>query len=140
MGFFSYDYRKSVIDQLVELLRRLNMRDETIGFYLRAMHVHTPIYLIIAMQSCSLPVAILILCALFTALVYFCLFDGCVLSKIEKKLDGKDITIVDPFLEVLNYKKTKKNRMRFSFVLVAGYLTFMVLLFALRFRKTFSPH
>jgi hypothetical protein len=136
MGFFSHDHRESVIKWHVSILRMLNMKDKTIGFYLRSLHVHTPIYLLIAMQTCSFPVAVFVLCCLFIALTYFVLYDGCVLSKIEKTLDGQDITIVDPFLEIRGVKKTKQNRMRLSYVFAAGYITLMLLIFWYRFYFT----
>jgi hypothetical protein len=133
MGVLSHDHRESVIKWYVDVLRMLNMEDKTIGFYLRSLHVHTPIYLLIAMQTCTFPFAVIVLACLFIALVYFFLYDGCVLSKIEKTLDGQDITIVDPFLEIRGVKKTKKNRMRISYVFAGGYILLMLLIFLVRF-------
>ena len=139
---FSHDHRSSIIKWNVDMLRSMNMSDKTIGFYLRSLHVHTPIYLLISMwYTKSLFNGIVILIGLGIAFVYFVMFDGCVLSKIEQTLDAQDITIVDPFLEIAGVEKTNKNRMRLSLWFAGGYITLMVLLFYFRFvhSRTTAP-
>jgi hypothetical protein len=136
MPFFSHDYRKSVIEWHVELLRSFNLSDKTIGFYIRSMHVHTPVYLIIAMLYCgNYFIALSILICLGIAFAFFVMFDGCVLSKIEQALDDQDITIVDPFLEMLGIEKTKTARMRISLLFAVGYMILMVGIFYWRFHR-----
>ena len=136
MPFFSHDYRTSVIEWHVEQLRSFNLSDKTIGFYLRSLHVHTPVYLIIAMvHTDSYLFAGSILICLGIAFTFFVLFDGCVLSKIEQTLDDQDITIVDPFLEMLGIEKTKTARMRISLVFAVGYVILMVGIFYWRFHR-----
>ena len=128
------DYRKSVIEWNVDVLRSFNLSDNTIGFYLRALHVHTPIYLIISMCTTQhFAWAVFLLLCLAIAFVFFVLFDGCILSKIEKKLDGQDITIVDPFLEIFGVEKTTQARMRLSYFFAVGYIVFMLGIFYQRF-------
>ncbi len=131
---FSHDHRSSVIKWNVEMLRSMNMSDKTIGFYLRSLHVHTPIYLLISMWTCgSLWNGVFILLCLAIAFFYFVMFDGCVLSKIEQTLDAQDITIVDPFLEIAGVEKTNQHRMTLSFWFAGGYSLFMFLIFYFRF-------
>jgi hypothetical protein len=137
---FDKDYRDSVIRWYIGLLRNLNLSDKTIGFFVRAMHVHTPIYLIIAMWHGSQMWCVLILLGLFVGFAYFILFDGCVLSKLEQTLDHEDITIVDPFLEIANVEKTNKNRMRLSLFFGSGYTLFMLLIFKGRFYTAYDPN
>ena len=135
---FDKDYRDSVIRWYIALLRNLNLSDKTIGFFVRAMHVHTPIYLIIAMWFGDHNWCILILLGLLVGFIYFILFDGCVLSKLEQTLDHEDITIVDPFLEMANVEKTNQNRMRLSLFFGTGYTLFMALIFKWRFYTAFD--
>jgi hypothetical protein len=137
MGFLSKDYRESVIEWQVSSLRSLNMSDKTIGFFLRSLHVHTPIYLIIAMATtANYALAAAILVCLGVAFAFFVAFDGCVLSKIEQRLDSQDITIVDPYLEIFGVEKTKTNRMRISLFFAAGYILLMGLMFRWRFHRS----
>ena len=140
MGFFSRDYRESVIDWQVNSLRSLNLSDNTIGFFLRSLHVHTPIYLIITMvTTTNYILALTVLICLGIAFVFFVLFDGCVLSKIEQRLDSQDITIVDPYLEIFGVEKTKTNRMRISLLFAVGYMILMGALFYGRFHRCSTP-
>ena len=133
---FDKDYRDSVIRWHIAFLRNLNLSDKTIGFFVRAMHVHTPIYLIIGMWFGAHNWCLLILLGLFVGFAYFIMFDGCVLSKLEQTLDHEDITIVDPFLEMANVEKTNKNRMRLSLFFGTGYTLFMMGIFKGRFYTT----
>ena len=137
---FSKDYRNSVILWNIHLLRHLNLSDKTIGFFMRAMHVHTPIYLIIMMVYGGYSGCIMILIGLGIGFGYFLLFDGCVLSKLEQTLDHEDITIVDPFLEMANVEKNNKNRMRLSLFFGTGYTVFMMLIFKWRFHTVYDPN
>jgi hypothetical protein len=137
---FSRDYRKSVIQWQLENLRRIGLSDKTIGFFVRAAHVHTPIYIILYLMYigdawCS----ILVIIALFFGFGYFILFDGCILSKLEQVLDEEDITIVDPFLEMARFEKSNTNRMRLSLAFGTGYVVFCMLIVYHRFRPPGFP-
>ena len=138
--FFSKDYRKSVIKWYIDFFRQLNLSDKTIGFFMRAMHVHTPIYLIIMMVYGNYWGCIMILIGLAFGFAYFIMFDGCVLSKLEQTLDQEDITIVDPYLEMANIEKTNKNRMSISLFFASGYTLFMLLIFKWRFHTVADPN
>lgn len=70
---------------------------------------------------------------LFLSLITFAFFKGCFLSLIEKQLDGIDITIMDPFLEMNKLKKTNKNRMIISFIIGPLYISFCLTIYLLRF-------
>jgi len=137
---FSRDYRKSVITWQLEHLRSIGLSDKTIGFFVRAAHVHAPIYIIIyLMYIGDIWGASFTIVALCFGFVYFILFDGCVLSKLEQALDSEDITIVDPFLEMARFEKSNINRMRLSLGLGTGYVLFCMLIVYHRFAPPGFP-
>lgn len=128
--------KKKIIENIAALLKKCNffkLSDKSLGFFLRAFHVNLPLYLIIFMIYGTKVQNILILFGLMLAFISFIYFNGCVLSKIEKSVDGEDITIIDPFLNVFNMEKTNKNRMIVSYVIVFFYLSFAFLTFNYRF-------
>ena len=130
---FSIDYRKLVIEANVAVLRKLGMQDKTIAFFMRACHVHAPIYILIHLANTGKTSAIITIALMLLTFAYFVLFDGCVLSKIEFALDHEDITIVDPFLEMAGYEKNKQNRINLSIMFGIGYVLFAILIIELRF-------
>jgi len=137
---FSRDYRKSVIAWQLENLRKIGLSDKTIGFFVRAAHVHTPIYILLYLIHIGDAWgSILVIVALWFGFAYFILFDGCVLSKLEQTLDSEDITIVDPFLEMARFEKTNLNRMRLSLGMGGGYVIFCMLIVYHRFRPPGFP-
>jgi hypothetical protein len=137
---FTRDYRKSVIAWQLQNLRKLGLSDKTIGFFVRAAHVHTPIYILLyLMYIGDVWGSILVIVALMFGFAYFILFDGCVLSKLEQTLDAEDITIVDPFLEMARFEKSNKNRMRLSLGMGSGFVVFCMLIVYHRFRPPGFP-
>jgi hypothetical protein len=137
---FSRDYRKSVISWQLEQLRRLGLSDKTVGFFIRAAHVHTPVYIILyLMYIGDVWGSVLVIALLFFGFAYFIMFDGCVLSKLEQKLDSEDITIVDPFLELAKFEKNNQNRMRLSLGIGVGYVIFCIMIVYHRFTPPGFP-
>ena len=61
------------------------------------------------------------------------MFDGCFLTKIEKEIDGEDLTIIDPLLEFCNIDKTHKNRFKFSIYIFFIYFSIILFVLYLRF-------
>jgi len=137
---FSRDYRKSVINWQLQGLRSIGLSDKTIGFFVRAAHVHTPIYILIYLIYVGdIWGSLLVIVGLCFGFVYFILFDGCVLSKLEQVLDSEDITIVDPFLEMARFPKTNTNRMRLSLGFGSGYVLFCMIIVYHRFAPPGFP-
>ena len=133
MAFVSKEYRKDLVNWYITQLKKLNLSDKTIGFFMRAYHVNIPIYFIIFMVYGSKYVCIAILLFLLGALVSFVVFDGCILSKIESMIDDEDITVVDPLLEIFYFDKTNENRMFISFIIAGLYLSLAFFIYFIRF-------
>ena len=136
--FLSKEYKKRIIDMYVTQLKKINMSEKTIGFFIRAFHVNLPVYFFIFMLYGTKLQNVFILGFLLCAFVSFVLFDGCILSKIENRIDEEDITIVDPMLEIIKIEKTNRNRMIISFIIAFIYILFAAMVFHFRFGFTLS--
>jgi hypothetical protein len=133
MGFVSKEYRKELVQWYISQLKKLNLSDKTIGFFMRAYHVNIPIYFIMFMVYGSKILNICLLVFLIGATISFIVFDGCILSKIESMIDNEDITVVDPMLEIFYMEKTNDNRMYISIIIAFLYLSLAFSIFFIRF-------
>ena len=71
-------------------------------------------------------------------LIIFCLImyislNGCILTKLERKLSNSDFTVVDPLLKSLGIKIDKKSR--YYITLVLYIITFFMTSYKLYFKK-----
>ena len=127
------EIKKKIIDLNLFILNLTGIDKKTLGFLIRAYHVNLPIYFIIIMMLAPKFITKIALVFLFLALATFAFFGGCFISMIEKQLDGIDITIMDPFLEMNNLKKTNKNRMIISFIIGPLYISYCLMIYLFRF-------
>ena len=139
MGFVSKEYRKEFVKSCITNLKKLNLSDKTIGFFMRAYHVNMPTYFFIIMIYGSKMVNTLLLAFLLCALVSFLAFDGCILSKIESEIDDENITVVDPLLEIFYLDVNNENRMFISMFVAGLYLSLAFLIYFVRFGITSYP-
>jgi hypothetical protein len=75
---------------------------------------------------------------LLSILALFYLFDGCFLTKIEKEIDGEDLTIIDPLLEFYNIDKTHEKRFQISIYIFFTYFSIILFVFYLRFYSNYE--
>jgi len=134
----SKEYKREIINWFVSLIKKLNISDKTFGFFMRAFHVNLPVYCVIIMIYGNQFMNICTLFMLSCASISFIAFDGCMLSMVEKEFDNEDITVVDPFLEMLGFNTTNRNRMNISIVIAVFYMCFAFFVYYMRFSVT--PH
>ena len=134
----SKENKKIFYNWSVNLLKRLNIEDKSLGFVIKAIHFNIPAFLMLFMVYGSKTLNILIIFYLLSILALFYLFDGCFLTKIEKEIDGEDLTIIDPLLEFCNIEKTHENRFRISIYIFFTYFSFILFVFYLRFYSTYE--
>lgn len=60
-------------------------------------------------------------------------FNGCIITKLERKLSNSDFTVVDPLLTSLGIKIDKKSRYNITFFLYI--ITFCMTFYKLYFKK-----
>jgi hypothetical protein len=127
------DFKTWVIDWNVGILRKFGMSDKTIGFLLRTFHSVMPLMATLIMIFGSQLYALLTVIGLIGAFISFFIFNGCLISLVEHRLDNIDITIIDPLIEICKYEVTQQNRMMVSKWAACIYLTFAVAIYYIRF-------
>ena len=130
---FIREFRKKVIYYNMLFLELTGIDKKTLGFLIRAYHVNLPIYIIIFLVMGPKWFVELNILFLFLSLITFALFDGCFMSMIEQKLDGEDITIMDPFVEMVGLPKNNKSRMAISFIIGPLYIVMALSIYFIRF-------
>jgi hypothetical protein len=118
-----------ILDLLIKLSR---LERKTLGFFIRSLHVHLPIYFLIFMCYAPKIICKFIFVLLIIITILFIVHKGCFLSRIETYIDEQNINIVDPVLEVFGYEKNKYNM---SVVSILGIvLTYITLIFIYHYR------
>ena len=133
MTFITKEYKFQLVDWYINQLKKLNLSDKTIGFFMRAYHVNLPIYFVLIMLFASQIYNIFLLIFLIFIFLSFFIFEGCILSKVEYKLDNEDITVVDPLLELCRQEVNQQNRMNISIFIAFSYLFSAFFIYYLRF-------
>lgn len=129
----SKENKKQFYNWAVKLLKKINIEDKSLGFVIKAIHFNIPAFLMLFMIYGSKTLNILIITYLLSILALFYLFDGCFLTKIEKKIDGDDLTIIDPLLEFCGIDKTHEKRFKISIYIFFTYFSIILFVFYLRF-------
>lgn len=130
---FIRELRKKVIYYNMLFLELTGIDKKTLGFLIRAYHVNLPIYIILFLVMGPKWFVELNILFLFLSLITFALFEGCFMSMIEQKLDGEDITIMDPFVEMVGLPKNNKSRMAISFIIGPLYIVMALSIYFIRF-------
>lgn len=106
---------------------------KTLGIIIRSFHVVIPFNIFVLFLFAPKNINIFNLIFLFSALFFFCLFQGCFLTIIERKLCGDEFTFIDPFIEFHSLKLNNKNRYKISIYVALLYVLIMIFIFMLRF-------
>ena len=134
----SKEHKKDFYNWAIKLLKKSNIENKTLGFLIKAIHFNIPAFVMLFMVYGSKVLDILIIIYLLIVLFLFYLFNGCFLTKIEKKIDGEDLTIIDPLLEFFNINKTHENRFKISIYIFFSYFSVIIFIFYLRFYSNYD--
>ena len=128
--------KKTIVKNIEEHLNKCGLDEKYIGNMIRGFHIASPIcaYIII----CFAPKILVWLTIFYLLLViiFFVLFNGCVLSILESKYLKDEFNIVDPFLCIMGADINNSNRMQISAVLMFFYLIGIFIIYNLRYNTT----
>lgn len=114
------------INYLQDKCNNSKITNNTLGIYIRGLHISAPFFFLMMNIYASKYISILIIILLFIALLLFYLFNGCFLTILERRLCGDTFTFIDPILEYYNYEMTNYNRYVVSFKVAIIYITIML--------------
>ena len=127
------DVKQRIVEWYLSAFRQLNISDKSIGYIIRSCHAVMPMVTTFIIIFGSQIYALLTIGLLICAFISFWIFNGCILSSIEYKLDNIDITIMDPLIEILKLDVTPHNRMRISKIASCLYMVTVIILYFVRF-------
>lgn len=122
-----------IIDYLENKCSNSKLSKKTLGTYLRAAHICGPFNMWLAMLYISKPICIFLIIILFILFFFFYIFDGCILTMLERKLCGDTFTFIDPFLEYNGLELNTKNQYDISIKTAIIYILITFIIYGYRF-------
>jgi hypothetical protein len=105
----------------------------TLGIMIRSFHMCSPLGFFLLIVFAPLHVCWVVITLLILIIVMFFLFNGCMISMVENKICNDDFTIIDPFLELLECEKNKKNRYNVTILVGLSYYAVIGCIYYFRF-------
>ena len=133
MYIFSKSLQNKIIDDCVNYIKQLNMPPQQLGLLIRILHAQLGVNSLNNILYLSHKAFIVTLILLFMALLMFITFDGCIISKIEYKIDGINITVIDYWLYLFNIELTNQNRLIQSYIVAMLYFSAIIFIYLYRF-------
>jgi len=122
--------RVMLINFAERIIRKSGLSDQLICTLLRCIHFVMPVITVIILLLG--PKEMFITVVFFNVIVFilFFLFDGCILSRIERCFTDDTFTVIDPFLMLINVELTNDNRTIYSIYssLLGFILTYIIYL------------
>jgi hypothetical protein len=108
------DLQNKILDYCEELLRSTRLDDETICSTLRFFHSLFPLAVAYAILFGSKKIFYILMVANIIIYSLFIYFNGCILTRLEKRFCDDDFIVADPFLEFLGIPVNHDTRFKFT--------------------------
>ena len=124
-----------VVDYLESLCDKSKISNKTLGIYLRGWHIWAPFAMLIGIFRDTFIVCMFYLVAQFLLLIAFYVFNGCLLTSLERRLcpDNTGFTFVDPIIEILDLELNDKARYDISVRVAIIYILITIIVLSYRF-------
>ena len=122
-----------IVDYLENLCNKSKISNKTIGTYIRGWHIWAPFAMLIGVFRDTYMVCVFYLVAQFMLLIGFYIFDGCLLTSLERRLCGDTFTFIDPCIEVLGLEKNNDTRYYISLIVAFFYICLTIGVMKYRF-------
>tara|TARA_B100000902_G_C27290147_1_gene906643 strand:- start:892 stop:1308 length:417 start_codon:yes stop_codon:yes gene_type:complete len=112
---------------------KYNIKYESFGMYLRSIHISAPFIILgdffyKSQMLCTFSIVFLLI-----SFISFYNLDGCLLTRLERKLCGDTFTFVDPFIEFKGLEKNNKSRYEISLQIAYVYIALVLSIYIYRF-------
>jgi hypothetical protein len=138
MVFLSKEKRNKIIEKIKDDCKKYKLSEKSLGIMMRSFHVSTPISFFILSMFAPQYIVNCVVVLLVVIFFMFFIFDGCILSMIENKICNDDFTIADPFLEMLQWEKSSKNRFKISCIVGGTFYVSVAIIYYVRFYTNFT--
>jgi hypothetical protein len=133
MVFLSKKKRNQIIEKIKNDCKNSKLSDKSLGILMRSFHTSTPISFMILSLFAPRYIVNCVVALLVIIFFMFFAFGGCILSMIENQICNDDFTIADPFLEVVEWEKSSKNRFNISCIIGGSYYVMIAIIYCIRF-------
>ena len=133
MFFLSKKKRNQIIEKIKNDCKNSKLSDKSLGILMRSFHTSTPISFMILSLFAPRYIVNCVVALLVIIFFMFFAFGGCILSMIENQICNDDFTIADPFLEVVEWEKSSKNRFNISCIIGGSYYVMIAIIYYIRF-------
>ena len=106
--------QNKILDFSEKLLRKSNLSDNTICNILRFLHSIFPLAVAYAILFGSKKIFYILMVANIVIYSLFIYFNGCILTRLEKRFCDDDFIVADPFLEFLGIPVNHDTRFKFT--------------------------
>jgi len=127
--------QNKILDFFEKLLRKSNLSDNTICNILRFLHTVVPILVAYTMLVCSKDFFHLLLLAIIIIYVLFFVFNGCILTRLERRFCDNDFIVIDPVLKYFNIPINHKTRFKYTVYWFAFNFSLALALYYYRFMR-----
>lgn len=133
MYIVSKKTRDEIVDYFKNKCDNSKLSTKTLGIVMRSFHMSCPVGFFLLMIFAPIEICWVVIFLLAIILLLFFLFNGCIMSMVENKVCCDDFTIADPFLEILEWEKNKKNRYKVTLIVGMTYYLFIGAIYYYRF-------
>jgi hypothetical protein len=133
MVFLSKEKRNQIIEKIKNDCKNSKLSEKSLGILMRSFHTSTPISFMILSLFAPRYIVNCVVALLVIIFFMFFAFGGCILSMIENQICNDDFTIADPFLELVEWEKSSKNRYNISCIIGGSYYVIIAIIYCIRF-------
>ena len=112
--FVSKSTRKNFVNYLEKKCNNSNISNKSLGIMIRSFHISSPLVILMAISCTSFFFATLSYIILIIVASLYIIFEGYVLSMLEKRLCKDSFILVDPIIEYSRLDVNYKNRKTFT--------------------------
>ena len=133
MVFLSKEKRNEIVEKIKNDCKNSKLSEKSLGILMRSFHTSTPISFMILSLFAPRYIVNCVVALLVIIFFMFFAFGGCILSMIENQICNDDFTIADPFLELVEWEKSSKNRYNISCIIGGSYYVIIAIIYCIRF-------
>ena len=108
------DLQKEILDLCEKILKSTGAQDSTICSVLRFIHTLFPLTVAYAILFGSKKTFYLLMAANIVIYILFIFFNGCILTRLEKRFCDDDFIVADPCLEFFDIPVNHDTRFKFT--------------------------
>tara|TARA_Y100000389_G_scaffold114318_1_gene111499 strand:- start:759 stop:1238 length:480 start_codon:yes stop_codon:yes gene_type:complete len=128
--------RNKIINNIEKKLNSCGLDKKYIGNMIRGIHIALPICALIIISFAPKILVWLTILFFISVIIFFIIFNGCILSILETKYLKDEFNIMDPFLYIMNCEINNANRIQISGFFAFLYLILIFIIYNLRYNTT----